>query len=132
NLGNNTIPFYLDDVQVIDRSAASVKSKQFDFGSGVVSEYELFQAFPNPFNSSTTIQYKLSTAANVALDLFNMSGQKVCTLVAARQSDGLHSVRWNGMADDGEIVPSGIYIYTLRADDGLQQTVLSRKMLLIK
>ena len=81
---------------------------------------------------STTIRYKLSNMAEVALDVFNMSGQKVRTLVASRQSDGLHAVKWNGMDDGGQILPSGLYIYKMQIDDGLEQTVLSRKMLLLK
>ena len=101
NLGNNTIPFYLDDVRVIDRSATSVKSKQFEFGDGAVSEYELFQAFPNPFNMNTTVRYSLSNNADVSLAVFNIAGQHIRTLVDTKQSAGLHKTQWNGTDENG-------------------------------
>ncbi|MBN1482920.1 carbohydrate binding domain-containing protein [candidate division KSB1 bacterium] len=132
NPGGNTITFYLDDVRVVDLSASSVKSKQFEFGPGVVAEYELFQAYPNPFNINTTIQYSLSKEAVVSLAVYNMNGRKVATLADGAQDAGLHTVRWNGLNDNGSEVPSGLYVYKLDVQDGSKKIELSRKMLLLK
>jgi hypothetical protein len=131
NVGGNSIPFYLDDVSVIDNSATSIKSRNYD-KSNLVAEYELFQAYPNPFNMNTTIRFDLSHAANVRLDIFNMSGQKVRTLVDESKSAGLHSIGWNGTNEFGAIVPSGVYLYTLHVNAGDAPTTLSRKVLLMK
>ncbi len=132
NVGGNTIPFYLDDVSVIDNSATSVKSKQLDFVDGPVSEFELFQAYPNPFNMNTTIRYVLSNPAHVTLDIYNMTGQKVRSLTNNDMSAGMHSAQWNGIDDFGSIVTSGVYIYRLQVNHDERATVLSRKVLLMK
>jgi hypothetical protein len=132
NPGGNNIMFFLDDVRVIDRSATSVKEKQFDFNGQVAAEYELFQAYPNPFNMNTTIKYNLSAPADVALDIYNMNGQKVKKLVHEQKAAGLHTAKWDGVNERGAIVPSGVYFYKLLARDGSKTTELSRKVLLIK
>lgn len=132
NPGGNTIPFYLDNVRVVDLSASSVKSKQFDFGPGVAAEFELFQAYPNPFNANTTIQYSLSKRAVVSLVVYNMSGRQIATLANDVRDAGLHTVRWNGLNENGSDAPSGLYIYMLQIHNGSQKTELSRKMLLLK
>lgn len=131
NVGGNDIPFYLDDVSVIDNSATSIKSKKFDF-AGSVSEYELFQAYPNPFNMNTSIRYSLSHAADVSLSVYNMVGQEIRTLENGTKSAGQHLAKWDGQNDSGAVVPSGVYIVQLQVHDGQQPTVLSRKVLLIK
>ena len=132
NVGGNTIPFYIDDISVVDQSASAVKSQQFEFHGGLVSEYELFQAFPNPFNMNTTIRYSLSNPADVSLDIYNMTGQKVRTLVKEAKPHGQHAAGWDGINEYGDILPSGVYIYRLEVNDGSDTAVLSRKVLLMK
>jgi glucose/arabinose dehydrogenase len=83
----------------------------------------LEQNYPNPFNPETIITYHLSTNADVDLSIYNISGQKVATLVSRRQAAGEHSVKW-----DARDFPSGIYIYKLRAGSFEQ----SRKLLLMR
>ncbi len=95
---------------------------------GVPEEFQLAQNFPNPFNPSTTIRYALKNDVQVELIIFNMSGQKVKTLVKAAQSTGFKRVVWNGLDDRGNTVPSGLYIYQLKAGG----FVSSHKMLLLK
>lgn len=129
--GGNNIPFYIDNIRVIDLSATSVKQKLLPFGQKP-SEYELFQAFPNPFNMNTTIQYQLSQPATVSLDIYNVFGQKIKTLVKSRQNDGKHTVKWNGTNEKDNIVPSGIYFYRLVIGTAGKDIELSGKVMLLK
>ncbi|MCC7262504.1 MAG: choice-of-anchor D domain-containing protein [Candidatus Latescibacteria bacterium] len=69
---------------------------------------------PNPFNPETIIPYQLGEAAPVRLEIYNLSGQKVRTLVDAVETAGNHEVRWDGRDDRGGLVGSGIYVYRLQ------------------
>ena len=99
-----------------------------DFGSELPVSFELAQNRPNPFNPSTTIDYYLPRRSNVTLEIFNILGQRVRTLVATSQAAGRHSIVWSGHLQDGRPASSGVYFYRLRAGD----VSLVRKMLLVK
>ena len=88
-----------------------------------VLEYKLDQNYPNPFNPSTTIRYQIANPSQVTLEVFNILGQKVSTLVNTKQQAGVHQVRFDAAA-----LSSGMYIYRLTAGDFVQ----TQKMLLIK
>ncbi|MCL1827517.1 MAG: T9SS type A sorting domain-containing protein [Candidatus Cloacimonetes bacterium] len=77
----------------------------------------LGDAYPNPFNPSTTIKYSLKTAGSVSLDIYNIKGQKVKTLVEEFQNAGLHNVSWNGSDNSGKPISSGVYFYQLKTED---------------
>ncbi len=91
-------------------------------------DFELSQNFPNPFNPSTNIRFGLPVAGHVRLDIFNLLGQKVTTLVDADYDAGRHTVVWNGESSSGELVASGVYFYRLSAERFTE----TRKMLLLK
>jgi len=84
--------------------------------------------YPNPFNPSTTISYSMKSIAPVVLEIYNLKGQKVRTLVNGIQTEGKHSVVWNGCDDRGNSIGSGVYLYKLRVDG----TSFHQKMLLLK
>ncbi len=86
------------------------------------SEFYLHEPFPNPFNSTTTIEYALPYASEVYLNLYNLSGQRVETLVNGRMKAGVHRV----LLDAGDMT-SGLYIIGLRTDG----QSISQKVLLI-
>ncbi|MHB2154051.1 T9SS type A sorting domain-containing protein [Calditrichota bacterium GD2] len=90
----------------------------------VPQAFALQQNYPNPFNPTTTIKYALPKAANVKLEVFNVLGQRVATLVDARQPAGYHQVVFNGAG-----LPSGVYYYRLSTDAGFSQ---AKKMILFK
>ena len=87
------------------------------------TQVELHANYPNPFNPSTEISFGLPETGHVRLDIFNIMGQKVTTLVDRSMSAGYHTVTWNGRTS-----ASGVYLYRLATDE----TVINRKMLLIK
>ncbi|HEY4643139.1 MAG TPA: S8 family serine peptidase, partial [Bacteroidota bacterium] len=90
----------------------------------IPAEFRLYQNFPNPFNQGTFIRYDLEEPRTVTLDVFNILGQRVATLVSGVfQAAGRYEVRLN----DSNLA-SGVYFYTLQAGD-LAQT---RKMVLIR
>lgn len=84
--------------------------------------------FPNPFNPSTTISFLLPENATCTLDIYNIRGQKVRTLINDAKSAGNYSVFWNGQNDNGKPVSSGLYFYRLVTPNFSQ----TRKMLLVK
>ena len=93
-------------------------------------EFALHQNFPNPFNPDTTIKYDLAESADVTLQIYNVLGQVVRTLVASEaQNAGRYQIRWNGMDDRGVSVSSGIYFYQISADGKFSDV---RKLMLLK
>jgi hypothetical protein len=89
----------------------------------VVTEYALHQNFPNPFNPSTTITFDLVESGNVTLQVFNLMGQEVATLVNGNLSSGRHTLNFSAAG-----LPSGLYLYKLEANGFSAQ----KKMLLMK
>jgi len=92
-------------------------------GRGVPEHFSLAQNFPNPFNPSTVIQFQLPTETEVRLEVFNLLGERVATLVNEVRPAGLYRERFHA---DG--LPSGSYIYRISTRGG----TLTRKMLLVK
>ena len=92
------------------------------------AEFELNQNYPNPFNPSTKIEFALLHSGFVSLDLYDILGRKVRTLVSEYMSSGYKSVLWDGKNDDGKDVTSGIYFYRLTVGDFSE----AKKMLLLK
>ncbi|MEW6749804.1 MAG: FlgD immunoglobulin-like domain containing protein [Candidatus Latescibacterota bacterium] len=91
--------------------------------------FALKDNYPNPFNPATTIKYALPEGAFVKLEVFNVVGQVVRTLVADRQNAGRYVVQWDATNDSGHSLSSGIYFYRLQAGSEFTQV---NKMLLLK
>ncbi len=99
-----------------------------DISAAIPDFITLNQNFPNPFNPETNISYELQKNTHVRLKIYNLSGQCVTTLVDEENSRGFHCVNWNGKDDSGKKVASGIFMYTLEAENVLQV----KKMILIQ
>jgi hypothetical protein len=87
------------------------------------AQLTLYQNYPNPFNPTTMIKYQLPVTSDVELNIYNLLGQKIVTLVSERQLSGHHQVEWNASR-----IASGVYYYRIEA--GEFQVV--KKMILIK
>jgi hypothetical protein len=87
-----------------------------------IHDFRLRQTSPNPFRTSTGISYTLSLTAHVTLEIHDISGRLVETLVNEVQQPGFHQVRWNRRDN-----PSGVYFYRLSAGDAVK----TRKMVLL-
>ncbi len=88
----------------------------------------LSQNRPNPFNPTTTIAYNIAQPGDVLLEIYNVAGQRMRTLVDERRSSGPHEVMWDGRNDHGESVGSGIYFYRIMSDEFTSM----KKMILLK
>lgn len=84
--------------------------------------------YPNPFNPESTISYSIAQPAYVTIEVFNLKGQKITTLVKEALQAGNHSVVWNGTDANGKDVTSGVYLYKMDTE-GFSST---RKMILMK
>lgn len=96
-------------------------------GSGPAS-FALHQNFPNPFNPETQIRFELTTAAAVKLEIFNLKGQRIATVLNGQMPAGRHVVNWDGRDWLGRHVASGVYLYRLQAGERVQV----RKMTLLR
>ena len=96
-------------------------------GTALPTDFALGQNYPNPFNPSTIIPYQLPTSAHVRLDVFNLLGQRLATLVDAEQSAGIHTAQWDATDAAGRAVGAGVYIYRLSSGGETE----SRRMVLV-
>ena len=87
------------------------------------AEFSLGQNYPNPFNAKTTIKYSLPEESTVTIEIYNILGRKIETVVSGIQPAGSHSVVW-----DAENQPSGIYFYRMYAGAHVE----SKNCLLLK
>jgi hypothetical protein len=92
------------------------------------SEFSLSQNYPNPFNPATNIEFRLVKATHVKLEIFNIVGQRVRTLVDEDMKAGTYVADWDGNDENGKAVSSGIYFYRMEAADFSDM----KKMLLVK
>jgi len=121
--GNTYVNIGYQDVVATIESELALLSTSSENEFELPSSLHLEQNYPNPFNPSTTISYRLANPSNVKLQIFNVLGKEVATLVNEFQSQGDQSISWNASQ-----VPSGLYIYRLTAGN----EVFSKRMLLIK
>jgi hypothetical protein len=90
--------------------------------------FELSQNAPNPFNPSTTIRLSLAETGNTRLDVYNMNGQLVRTLIDGNMTAGPHEITWDGTDAVGRQIASGVYLYRLSAGENVQV----RRMVLVR
>ncbi|MGB9664566.1 MAG: T9SS type A sorting domain-containing protein [Ignavibacteria bacterium] len=90
--------------------------------------FDLKQNYPNPFNPGTTIEFKIPVQSNVKLEIINLNGQLIKTLINNELQPGIYKFDWNGTDNFNNRVSSGVYIYRLIQNEN----ELSRKMILLK
>ena len=89
---------------------------------------KLYSNFPNPFNPSTTIAFSLPERERIRLEVFDINGKKIRTLVHGIVEEGYREIIWNGRDDSGSEVVSGLYFYRLKAG----KKMISRKAVLLR
>ncbi len=90
--------------------------------------FALHQNYPNPFNPITQIRYDLPETKYVSINIYDVMGRKIKSLVNSIQDAGYRSIHWNAMSDLGQPVSGGMYIYTIQAGEFRQ----TNKMVLLK
>ena len=122
-----SMSFYIGDFTT--GNIVSVTGISHETGNVLPAAYALNQNYPNPFNPSTVIAYALPSDSRVTLDVFNLLGQKVATLVNGQQTAGTHHVSW------APSLASGVYFYRIDAvpgGDPGQHFIQVRKMILVR
>jgi hypothetical protein len=114
---DNYSGIYQNWIKIIDLSTIGI----INISQQVPDKFKLLQNYPNPFNPSTNIQFRIQKSGNVKLDVFDITGKLVATLVNQKLSYGTYEVKYSGIS-------SGIYLYRLTTDDFMQ----TKKMIEIK
>jgi len=83
----------------------------------IPDKFGLAQNYPNPFNPNTIIDYSIPKAQHVTLEIVNINGRLVRTLVDEHRESGIHSVEWDATGSDGSEVAAGVYLYRITAGD---------------
>ncbi|MDZ7340245.1 MAG: T9SS type A sorting domain-containing protein [candidate division KSB1 bacterium] len=113
--------YYAVFVAESSTSSSEIRSEQ-------PASFDLQQNYPNPFNPTTTISYQLQHAVQVRLSILNLLGTEVRVLTNQFQPAGTYRVVWDGRDQQGQLLPTGYYLYRLQVGDMTQV----RRMLLMK
>ena len=116
----------IDEILVTGTPATGVH--EHGDGTSVPQRYRLHPPYPNPFNACTNIRYQLPEEAPVRIEIYNLRGQLVRTLVDGVLPAGEHVASWNGTDRNGQMTASGLYLCRLQTD-GLS---LCEKMILLR
>lgn len=111
----------LDGEGNLVNSIGDIHLNQSDFFSTITLEipqkFYLHQNYPNPFNPTTTIRFDVPLESNIQIDIYDLLGRNIKSLVSGKYSAGNYSVSWNGFSEFGKIVHSGIYFAVMQAGE---------------
>ena len=99
-----------------------------EYGNLLPDQFKLTQNYPNPFNPVTTIDYSVLSISHITIEIYNVIGQKIRTLVDETKPVGEYQVAWDGRSSSGQPVATGVYLYRFKAGDYSE----TKKMLLLK
>ena len=88
----------------------------------------LKQNYPNPFRTSTTIEYALSEPGRISINVFDVLGRQVTTLVDRIQPAGFHQIVWDGNDQQGNSLPAGVFILKFLREQGQQKVLRTVKV----
>jgi len=127
NLNNGeTVEVNLTDIEEITFGQQVSVEEMVEIVSKIPIKF--IKNYPNPFNPTTTIMFDLGESGKTQLDIYNVKGQKVKTLLNKEMEDGSHSIVWNGKNSDDKKVSSGMYFYKISVNG----TYKTKKMLMLK
>lgn len=128
--GINCISFHPDSVNkfylsipmlgLFSYSKTSSPVAEHNIKTRISFQFKLHQNYPNPFNAKTKIRYEISKPGFIVLNIYNLSGEKISTLVRESKQAGKYIVVWNGELNNGKKAASGIYFYELVYGDQKQ------------
>gem|GEM_PF-1044919 len=128
SVGGTPLSPFLNGNPFLGKAGAEGEEPNETEEEAVPEKFTLEQNFPNPFNPTTTIRYKLPAESNVKLIIYNMLGEEVVTLVNEFQAIGSYDVTWNAAN-----ISSGVYIYRIEAKaDETNSFIDVKKMMFIK
>ena len=99
----------------------------YEVNIGIPNKFKLSQNYPNPFNPVTKIDYNIPYNFNITLKLYDITGREIATLVNETQTAGYYTLQF-----DASNFASGTYLYTITADDGANNYVMTKRMILVK
>jgi hypothetical protein len=123
-------PFSVQFIVIEGNTYVSVDNQSL--ASTNIENFRLEQNFPNPFNPETHIKYQLSENSKVTLDVFDILGRRINTLISENVSPGSHKITWNGRNDADAKVSSGVYLYRINVVNSQGSFIETRKMTLLK
>jgi hypothetical protein len=88
-----------------------------DENSIIPVNYKLYPVYPNPFNPQTTIKFDITELSKVSVKIFNILGEEIITLLEKETAPGNYSLSWDARDYSGKLVPSGIYLIRLTANN---------------
>jgi hypothetical protein len=103
---------YRGGILPIEETPVAVKGPT-GLDANIPVAFSLSQNYPNPFNPSTTIEFQVHLAGETSLDIYDLSGRIINTLMHEYLAPNRYSVVWDGRDISGRLVPSGIYIYSI-------------------
>ncbi len=114
-------------LKLIDRSGEFTYSDAIIVELGSVNAFTLNQNYPNPFNSETVIRFSITQNDKVSLEVFDINGRSIKSLLNEYRYPGCYSIKWDGTGNDGNKAATGIYIYRLK----INKQMLTKKMILV-
>lgn len=107
---------YIYTIESVSTFGFKIRSRIITLAAPIPETFELHQNYPNPLTFETNIHYQLPRKCQVKIQVYNILGKVVRTLVNNKIDRGFHQIVWNGRDDDGNEVGSGIYFYTITAE----------------
>jgi hypothetical protein len=123
-----TFLYHTSSGAVSKENLAANESKDKVEPAAVVTDFALEQNYPNPFNPSTTIRFSVPEAGQTTLQIYDLRGALVKTLISGTLTAGRHQIVWNGKNANGQPVASGVYLYRMQAGSFVQ----TKQMLLVR
>ena len=93
---------------------------------------KLYQSYPNPFNPSTTVKFEINQLSNIYIKVFNILGKEITTLLNKELSPGSYAIDWDARDSNGQLLPSGVYLLKLSANNEAGNYTQTIKSLLLK
>lgn len=114
--------------QILVKVSSSTPVAENEDNQQLPTQYTLSQNYPNPFNATTKLEFTLPKACQVRLDIYNVLGKRIRTLIDEYLSAGYKTVTWDGKDDNGNDVSTGIHFYRIKAGEFSQ----AKRMVLLK